>query len=504
MAETIGRQLKYARLAQNLSIEEVVEATRIRPQYVEALEADNFEAFPSPAQGRGFLHNYAGFLGLKVEDILTRQRETPAPAADPSISSPVPAALVQAGQSLAPAPAEEPAPAAPEPVPAPFSWTEPLPSTEIVRPPESLVSTLEPVTASASSLWDKIAIPESTLVKTKSEAKSVKPVKKESKSIAKPSTKKAAPAKTAVTKNAAKKTVAKISPKGKKAPAVKPAAKKSVKRVAKSTAKPIKKSSAPAKKTTRKTITKKKSAAESLIEYETPPLPIPAFAFEPLPEITTIPASEPVEPIRLPEEPITESEPLPEIETIPEPEPEAPAAAAESPASSQEIFLSIGKELSERRELLGMTLEEIERHIHVRKHYLALIESGEFDKLPSSVQARGMINNYARFLDMDADALLLHFADGLQAQLQERHPAGEGMPEKRNRRAKVPSAIRRYFSVDMFIGGGLILLLILFAVWGTNQIITMRSTPTMQATAPSRSTAHLAHGRHRSPHGHTG
>jgi hypothetical protein len=37
----------------------------------------------------------------------------------------------------------------------------------------------------------------------------------------------------------------------------------------------------------------------------------------------------------------------------------------------------------------------------------------------------------------------------------------------------------------MFIGGGLIILLILFAVWGTNQIIALRGTPTAEATVPS-------------------
>ena len=48
--------------------------------------------------------------------------------------------------------------------------------------------------------------------------------------------------------------------------------------------------------------------------------------------------------------------------------------------------------------------------------YLQALEAGEFDHLPSSVQARGMLNNYAHFLDLDVDALLLTFAEGLQTQ----------------------------------------------------------------------------------------
>ncbi len=67
-------------------------------------------------------------------------------------------------------------------------------------------------------------------------------------------------------------------------------------------------------------------------------------------------------------------------------------------------------------------MDEIEQHTHVRKHYLQALELGDFDHLPSSVQTRGMLNNYARFLDMDVDAILLQFAEGLQAQRLERQP----------------------------------------------------------------------------------
>ena len=42
------------------------------------------------------------------------------------------------------------------------------------------------------------------------------------------------------------------------------------------------------------------------------------------------------------------------------------------------------------------------------------------DGLPSPVQGRGMLNNYAAFLGMNADRLLLQFAEGLQAQLDAR------------------------------------------------------------------------------------
>ena len=51
-----------------------------------------------------------------------------------------------------------------------------------------------------------------------------------------------------------------------------------------------------------------------------------------------------------------------------------------------------------------------EAHTHVRKHYLELIEAGAFGELPSPVQARGMLANYAEFLNLDVDAILLYYA----------------------------------------------------------------------------------------------
>ncbi len=52
MAETIGQQLKQAREARNLTIDKVVQGTRIRAHNLQALEADDFESLPSPVQAR--------------------------------------------------------------------------------------------------------------------------------------------------------------------------------------------------------------------------------------------------------------------------------------------------------------------------------------------------------------------------------------------------------------------------------------------------------------------
>jgi cytoskeletal protein RodZ len=51
----------------------------------------------------------------------------------------------------------------------------------------------------------------------------------------------------------------------------------------------------------------------------------------------------------------------------------------------------------------------------LRKHYLKALEEGDYNALPSSMQGRGMLSNYAKFLGLDEENLLLQFAEGVQA-----------------------------------------------------------------------------------------
>ncbi|MGQ9832985.1 MAG: helix-turn-helix domain-containing protein, partial [Candidatus Villigracilaceae bacterium] len=145
-----------------------------------------------------------------------------------------------------------------------------------------------------------------------------------------------------------------------------------------------------------------------------------------------------------------------------------PEAALSLP-SSVEIFASIGAQLRERRELLSLTLEETEQHIRVRRHFLQAIEDGRFDDLPSPVQARGMLSNYAAFLDMDADEILLRFAEGLQARHLERQLAAGGRGH--GKKAKRAGIWRSFFAPDLVIGLVLVLSLFVFVIWAAGRIL---------------------------------
>jgi cytoskeleton protein RodZ len=70
MTETVGPLLRAAREAQGRSLEEVEAVLHIRARHLAALEADDYAALPSLAQARGFLKNYAQYLGLDLQDTL--------------------------------------------------------------------------------------------------------------------------------------------------------------------------------------------------------------------------------------------------------------------------------------------------------------------------------------------------------------------------------------------------------------------------------------------------
>jgi cytoskeletal protein RodZ len=70
MVETVGRRLQKARQEKKLTIDEVAAATKIRPERIVDLEADDLTHFPSLVYARSFLVKYARFLSLDIQDDL--------------------------------------------------------------------------------------------------------------------------------------------------------------------------------------------------------------------------------------------------------------------------------------------------------------------------------------------------------------------------------------------------------------------------------------------------
>jgi cytoskeletal protein RodZ len=66
----IGAALRAARETRGVSVEEAAWRTRIRPEYLRALEEERFDALGHHAHARGHLHSYARFLGLDASALV--------------------------------------------------------------------------------------------------------------------------------------------------------------------------------------------------------------------------------------------------------------------------------------------------------------------------------------------------------------------------------------------------------------------------------------------------
>jgi cytoskeleton protein RodZ len=151
----------------------------------------------------------------------------------------------------------------------------------------------------------------------------------------------------------------------------------------------------------------------------------------------------------------------------------------------QIILMNIGHDLQARREKLSLTLEEIETHTHIRKDYLNAIESGRINDLPSTIQGRGLLSNYAEFLNLDPDRMLMQFADALQLQ-RTNYALNKEVPttEPAKERKKKFSWLRQFLTPDLMIGGSLILILFVFIFWGATQLIRQRVSETTEKAPP--------------------
>lgn len=152
--------------------------------------------------------------------------------------------------------------------------------------------------------------------------------------------------------------------------------------------------------------------------------------------------------------------------------------------NASEIFEEIGKKLHDRRTLISLTFDDINENIHVNPQYLEALEAGRFDELPSPVQAKGMLANYAEFLNLDVDAILLSFADALQLQRLEKQ---KNLANQKSSSKEISSAqlrLKNFFSLDLLVMIGLFVGFAIFIIWGVNRILAVDSPDPMATEIP--------------------
>lgn len=73
------------RVKKGYTLERVEQATKIRIKFLLAIEADSYESLPSVSYAKGFVKNYADYLGLSSKDVLAFFRRQTADVSRQSI-----------------------------------------------------------------------------------------------------------------------------------------------------------------------------------------------------------------------------------------------------------------------------------------------------------------------------------------------------------------------------------------------------------------------------------
>ncbi|HSL29020.1 MAG TPA: helix-turn-helix domain-containing protein, partial [Anaerolineales bacterium] len=450
MMPTIGQRLKTEREEQRLTLEKVFEATRIRVQYLEALEADDLSVMPSPVQARGYLRNYAEFLGFDADQMLNELR--------------VMSTLPPSGPVMGPADGLLPNPE-PEEVKAQSATPTPEVAQAFEAPPPAIEESIIPL----HTEYDGLTVPRKPARRKKKSgtAEQLAPDTPEP-VTRKRARKKAEPEMVQVIPLPDSPAQVEIPPQADPAPQQEQLA--SVEPIFEPVAGEPLGSEPDASPSDRSdtlwqawlnrlgSVLSGQMKRRTLVPKELPPAESEArlLSPEPVSLAGTVPDDPPIE-------------------------------------SWNSIFKEIGRELRSRRELLSLHFDEVERNTHVKAHYLDALERGALDELPSTVQTRGMLSNYATFLDLDVDALLLRFADALQARHRERNPQKPPRKPGQPIIANIPS-VRSFIAGDMIFGVGMAVLLVGFAIWGVSRVMTIQSQQDeeVQPTAPSISDVLLA------------
>ncbi len=160
-------------------------------------------------------------------------------------------------------------------------------------------------------------------------------------------------------------------------------------------------------------------------------------------------------------------------------DPDARAALAASPGPS------LPERLLSAREHKGVDLFRAERDTKIRARYLAALERGDYRELPGAVYTKGFLRNYALYLGLDPDDVLVQWR-------RERGESAVAEPM-----AVVPRAIaapRQGLTFSPRMVGGLLLGLVVVAVvaYVVLQLVRFNKPPAIVVTDPAAAVTTVA------------
>ena len=119
----------------------------------------------------------------------------------------------------------------------------------------------------------------------------------------------------------------------------------------------------------------------------------------------------------------------------------------------------LGSILKDKREALGLSVDDISERIKVSMRIIKLIEDGNESGLPHSVYTRGFIISYAEVLEMDKDELLAHLDSIFPSEdIEEMQPAPQIISPNQRRGVRLKQFIM--FVLLLAVIGG-----IAFGAW---------------------------------------
>ncbi len=88
--ETVGEILLSEREKRGLTVKDVEAATSIRALYISAIENNNFTVIPGEVYLKGFIRNYANYLGLNGQEMVDLYRKQQLPPSETFAEPPMP------------------------------------------------------------------------------------------------------------------------------------------------------------------------------------------------------------------------------------------------------------------------------------------------------------------------------------------------------------------------------------------------------------------------------
>jgi cytoskeletal protein RodZ len=134
----------------------------------------------------------------------------------------------------------------------------------------------------------------------------------------------------------------------------------------------------------------------------------------------------------------------------------------------------IGRTLKKRRERLGLTLEEVERSTRIRSNRLEALEAGEFDTLPSEVQLRGFLRNYADFLGLEPDKILASYEASRSG--TRKSALRLGRTTSNVQPSTKPGSPRRRSITELILSGLIVVAVAAVFIWGAGSIVASLNT----------------------------